>query len=153
MEKRSWILPIAVLVAAGFYLVATTYPMKEATKIDAAVLAELVKTDVKPGSGEMAIAGKTVTVHYTGWLYDEAAPNHQGKKFDSSRDRDQPFPFALGAGQVIPGWDHGVEGMKVGGKRLLIIPPAMAYGARGAGGGVIPPNAQLVFEVELLGVK
>ncbi len=150
MEKRSWVLPIAVLVAAGFYLVATTFPTKESKKIDPAALAALVKTDVKPGTGEVATAGKMVTVHYTGWLYDEAAPNHQGKKFDSSRDRDQPFP--LGAGQVIPGWELGVEGMKVGGKRLLIIPPALAYGAKGAGG-VIPPNAQLVFEVELLGVQ
>lgn len=152
MEKRSWILPIAVLVAAGFYLVATTYPMKETKKIDAADLAALVKTDTKLGEGEMAAAGKTVTVHYTGWLYEDAAPNHQGKKFDSSRDRDQPFAFALGAGQVIPGWEHGVEGMKVGGKRLLIIPPALAYGSKGAGG-VIPPNAQLVFDIELLGVQ
>jgi FKBP-type peptidyl-prolyl cis-trans isomerase len=152
MEKRSWVLPIAVLLAAGFYLVATTWPMKETKKIDPAALASLVKTDVKPGNGETATAGKTVTVHYTGWLYDEAAPNHQGKKFDSSLDRNQPFPFPLGAGQVIPGWELGVEGMKVGGKRLLIIPAALAYGARGAGG-VIPPNAQLVFEVELMGVQ
>jgi FKBP-type peptidyl-prolyl cis-trans isomerase FkpA len=152
MEKRGWGLPIAVLVAAGFYLVTTTWPMKENKKIDPAVLASLVKTDIKLGDGEIATTGKTVTVHYTGWLYDEAAPNHQGKKFDSSRDRNQPFPFPLGAGQVISGWDIGVEGMKVGGKRLLIIPPALAYGAKGAGG-VIPPNAQLVFDVELLGVK
>jgi FKBP-type peptidyl-prolyl cis-trans isomerase len=152
MEKRSWILPIAVLVAAGFYLVATTFPTKESKKIDPAALAALVKTDIKPGTGEVATTGKMVTVHYTGWLYDEAAPNHQGMKFDSSRDRNQPFPFPLGAGQVIPGWELGVEGMKVGGKRLLIIPPALAYGAKGAGG-VIPPNAQLVFEVELLGVQ
>jgi FKBP-type peptidyl-prolyl cis-trans isomerase FkpA len=152
MEKRSWALPIAVLVAAGFYLVATTWPMKESKKIDPDALASLVKTDIKLGEGEVASKGKKVTVHYTGWLYDEAAPNHQGKKFDSSRDRNQPFPFPLGAGQVIPGWELGVEGMKVGGKRLLIIPPALAYGANGAGG-VIPPNAQLVFEVELLGMQ
>jgi len=152
MEKRSWALPVAVLVAAGFYMFATNYQFKETKKIDQSALASLVKTDIKLGEGETAIAGKTVTVHYTGWLYDEAASNHQGKKFDSSRDRNQPFPFPLGAGKVIPGWEKGVEGMKVGGKRLLIIPPELAYGARGASG-VIPPNAQLVFEVELLGVQ
>ena len=152
MEKRTWALPLAVLVAAGFYMFATHYPLAEAKKIDPAALSSLVKTDVKLGVGAVAVAGKTVTVHYTGWLYDETASNHQGKKFDSSRDRNQPFPFALGAGKVIPGWDLGVEGMKVGGKRLLIIPPDLAYGARGAGG-VIPPNAQLVFEVELLSVQ
>lgn len=152
MEKRTWALPLALFVAAGFYLVATSWPVKEVKDIDPAAAASLIKTDIKPGDGEVASKGKMVTVHYTGWLYDEAAPNRQGKKFDSSLDRNQPFPFPLGAGQVIPGWELGVEGMKVGGKRLLIIPPALAYGSRGAGG-VIPPNAQLVFEVELLGVK
>jgi FKBP-type peptidyl-prolyl cis-trans isomerase FkpA len=152
MEKRSWALPIAVLVAAGFYLLAINYPFKAAQKIDPAALASLVKTDIKLGSGDVAAAGKTVSVHYTGWLYDEKATNHQGQKFDSSRDRNQPFSFQLGASQVIPGWDLGVEGMKVGGQRLLIIPPALAYGAKGVSG-VIPANAQLVFEVELLGVK
>ena len=96
------------------------------------------------GEGAHAIAGKRVTVHYTGWLTD-------GTKFDSSKDRNDPFVFGLGQGQVIRGWDEGVQGMKVGGKRKLTIPPALGYGARGAGG-VIPPNATLVFEVELLGV-
>ena len=152
MEKRSWALPVAVMVAASFYMFATNYQFKEQKKENQVVPASLVKTDIKLGEGETAVAGKTVTVHYTGWLYDEAASNHQGKKFDSSRDRNQPFPFPLGARKVIPGWEMGVEGMKVGGKRLLIIPPALAYGASGAGG-VIPPNAQLVFEVELLGVQ
>ena len=111
---------------------------------------ELIKTDVKLGEGEEAIAGHHVSVQYTGWLYDESAPNHKGKKFDSSRDRDEPFEFPLGAGHVIKGWDVGVAGMKVGGQRTLIIPPEMGYGQRGAGG-VIPPNATLVFDVELLG--
>jgi len=108
-------------------------------------------TDHKIGAGAEAIAGKRVTVHYTGWLFDAAAPEQKGKKFDSSRDRGDPFVFSLGAGQVISGWDKGVAGMKVGGSRTLVIPPELGYGARGAGG-VIPPNATLVFDVELLGV-
>jgi FKBP-type peptidyl-prolyl cis-trans isomerase len=112
----------------------------------------LQTTDVKAGSGPEATPGKTVTVHYTGWLYNEAAADHHGSKFDSSRDRNEPFEFSLGAGQVIKGWDQGVAGMKVGGQRTLVIPPDMGYGARGAGG-VIPPNATLVFDVELLGVR
>ncbi len=112
----------------------------------------LIKKDVVVGTGAEAVSGKRVSVHYTGWLYDESAPDHKGKKFDSSRDRGQPFGFSLGAGQVIKGWDEGVVGMKVGGQRTLIIPPDMAYGSRGAGG-VIPPNATLVFDVELLDVQ
>ncbi|MCL4141996.1 UNVERIFIED_CONTAM: hypothetical protein GTU68_020043 [Idotea baltica] len=93
-----------------------------------------------------------VSVHYTGWLYDPAAEDKKGEKFDSSVDRGQPFEFNLGNGQVIQGWDQGFAGMKIGGKRTLIIPPEMGYGARGAGG-VIPPNATLIFDVELLDVK
>ncbi len=114
-------------------------------------MSELIKNDVKAGEGAEAKAGRTVSVHYTGWLYDEAAPGHKGAKFDSSRDRGTPFEFALGAGQVIQGWDQGVQGMKIGGTRKLTIPPELGYGAYGAGG-VIPPNATLVFEVELLAV-
>ncbi len=106
---------------------------------------ELKIENVVTGTGAEATAGKKVSVHYTGWLTD-------GTKFDSSKDRGQPFPFTLGAGQVIPGWDKGVAGMKVGGKRKLTIPSQLAYGERGAGG-VIPPNATLVFEVELLKVE
>ncbi len=105
----------------------------------------LIIDEVSLGTGDTATSGQDVTVHYTGWLTD-------GKKFDSSKDRDDPFEFALGARQVIAGWDEGVQGMKVGGVRKLTIPPALGYGARGAGG-VIPPNATLVFEVELLGVS
>lgn len=109
-------------------------------------------TDTTVGSGAAAAAGKNVSVHYTGWLYDPKAADRHGKKFDSSRDRNEPFEFRLGAGQVIQGWDQGVAGMKVGGKRTLIIPSQLGYGARGAGG-AIPPNATLVFDVELLGVR
>ena len=105
-------------------------------------------TDTKAGTGADARKGQTVTVHYTGWLYNNG---QQGAKFDSSRDRKDPFKFPLGSGMVIKGWDEGVAGMKVGGQRTLIIPPEMGYGARGAGG-VIPPNATLKFDVELLGV-
>jgi FKBP-type peptidyl-prolyl cis-trans isomerase FkpA len=107
--------------------------------------------DTVTGSGETARTGHHVTVHYTGWLHDAAAPQGRGRKFDSSKDRSDPFDFALGDGMVIGGWDEGVQGMKVGGTRVLIIPPGLGYGASGAGG-VIPPNATLVFEVELLSV-
>ncbi|MDP2109625.1 MAG: FKBP-type peptidyl-prolyl cis-trans isomerase [Thiobacillus sp.] len=108
-------------------------------------MSELIIEDLVAGSGDTATAGQSVSVHYTGWLTD-------GQKFDSSLDRDDPFEFRLGAGQVIPGWDQGVAGMQVGGKRKLTIPPELGYGSRGAGG-VIPPNATLVFEVELLAVR
>ena len=108
--------------------------------------------DTVVGSGAEAKPGRTVTVHYTGWLYDEKAPQRRGLKFDSSVDRGQPFTFLLGAGQVIRGWDDGVAGMKVGGKRTLLIPADLGYGSNGAGG-VIPPGASLVFDVELLDVK
>lgn len=118
----------------------------------AADVSALTKDDRITGTGPEARPGMTVSVHYTGWLYDPAAADKRGKKFDSSKDRGEPFDFPLGAGQVIAGWDEGVAGMKVGGTRVLTIPSAMGYGPRGAGGD-IPPNAALVFEVELLGVK
>ena len=111
----------------------------------------LKMVDHKIGTGAEAVSGKGVTVHYTGWLFDAAAPDTKGKKFDSSRDRGDPFKFRLGGGQVIAGWDQGVAGMKIGGQRTLVIPPELGYGARGAGG-VIPPNATLVFDVELLAI-
>ena len=107
--------------------------------------------DTAPGTGAQAQAGQQVKVHYTGWLHDPMASNGRGKKFDSSKDRGDPFGFSLGAGQVIRGWDEGVQGMKVGGTRVLQIPAELGYGARGAGG-AIPPNATLIFEVELLAI-
>lgn len=105
--------------------------------------------DTQVGTGASPNAGQTCVMHYTGWLYDNG---QKGKKFDSSHDRKEPFAFKIGVGQVIKGWDEGVASMKVGGKRTLIIPPQLGYGARGAGG-VIPPNATLIFDVELLAVK
>jgi len=109
-------------------------------------------TELVAGNGAEAVAGKNVTVHYSGWLYDPAQPDSKGKPFDSSRDAGRPFTFSLGAGQVIAGWDQGVQGMNVGGQRRLVIPYHLAYGERGAGG-VIPPRATLVFDVELLDVR
>ena len=111
----------------------------------------LQKIEVTEGTVEQAVAGSNVSVHYTGWLHDPAAADQKGKKFDSSVDRGELFDFPLGAGHVIRGWDEGVQGMKVGGKRTLIIPSEMGYGARGAGG-IIPPNATLVFDVELFNI-
>ncbi|MCB0320956.1 MAG: FKBP-type peptidyl-prolyl cis-trans isomerase [Bdellovibrionales bacterium] len=110
---------------------------------------ELQITDVKVGDGAEAVLGKNVSVHYTGWLDNNG---EKGNKFDSSVDRGTPFEFILGHGMVIKGWEEGVKGMKIGGKRTLRIPPEMGYGARGAGA-VIPPNATLIFDVELLGVR
>lgn len=122
---------------------------KPAAAAAPAVVTELVKKDTKEGNGKLAEKGKAVSVHYTGWLYDPAAPEQKGKKFDSSHDRKIPFGFILGAGRVIKGWEEGVVGMKEGGQRTLIIPASMGYGDKGAGG-VIPPGATLLFEVELL---
>jgi FKBP-type peptidyl-prolyl cis-trans isomerase FkpA len=157
--KTTTLLALAVALSSSVFMAAcsdktaTTTPSSpsspQATDIK---MVDLVKTDVKVGDGTEATAGKMVSVHYTGWLYDEAAADKHGKKFDSSRDRGQPFQFPLGGGQVIKGWDQGVVGMKIGGQRTLIIPAEMGYGARGAGG-VIPPNATLIFDVELLGVN
>lgn len=113
---------------------------------------ELIMTDHTVGTGTEAVPQKTVSVNYTGWLFDPSKPDQKGKQFDSSLTTGKPFEFVLGAGMVIKGWDQGVAGMRVGGKRTLVIPPELAYGSRGAAG-VIPPGATLVFDVELLGVR
>ncbi len=113
---------------------------------------EFQKIDTLEGQGKEATAGSPIVVHYTGWLFDANSEDNKGAKFDSSLDRNDPFTFNLGAGQVIKGWDQGFEGMKEGGKRTLIIPADMGYGAAGAGG-VIPPNATLVFDIELIEVQ
>ncbi len=112
----------------------------------------LIKNDLKTGTGPAIAAGQSASVHYTGWLYAEGAPDNKGRKFDSSRERGEPFEFRVGAGQVIKGWDQGVAGMQVGGQRRLVIPAELGYGARGAGG-VIPGGATLVFDVELMGIR
>jgi len=126
-------------------------PAQSQSKMDAKIT-QLQKTDITVGTGAEAVVGKIAVVHYTGWLYDPSAADKKGRKFDSSLDRHSPFSFPIGGGKVIRGWDEGVAGMRVGGRRTLIIPPDMAYGSRGAGG-VIPPDATLVFEVELLDVR
>jgi len=149
MQRFSF-LTLALLSLTALF--STTACSEQAVpKTEMSNMSKLITTDVKVGEGDIATAGKNVSVHYTGWLFDAAADGYKGKKFDSSRDRNEPFVFPLGGGRVIQGWDVGVEGMKVGGHRTLIIPADMGYGSRGAGG-AIPPNATLVFDVELLGV-
>jgi peptidylprolyl isomerase len=135
----------ATLLAAG----ATTPASAQTAGSTMTTASGLKIQDTKVGTGATPKAGQTCVMHYTGWLYENGA---KGQKFDSSHDRGQPFEFPIGQGRVIKGWDEGVATMKVGGKRTLIIPPELGYGARGAGG-VIPPNATLMFEVELLAVK
>lgn len=116
--------------------------------------APFTRTDLVAGTGTEATAGRGVTVHYTGWLYDPAQPEGKGRQFDSSRTPGRsPLPFTIGAGGLIPGFEQGVAGMRVGGQRRIIIPPELAYGARGSNDGSIPPNATIVFEVELLEVR
>lgn len=140
---------LSIILLALIMLPQAAFAYKEHAAADGP---QFQKIDTKVGNGEEAEVGKTVNVHYTGWLYDENAPDKKGKKFDSSFDRKEHFSFMLGAGRVIKGWDQGVTGMKVGGQRTLIIPSSMAYGSRGAGN-IIPPNATLIFDVELVGLK
>ena len=144
-------MPTKSIVLAMLLTFGATAPIAvTATAVEAVQPAGLKITDTKIGNGPVAKAGEQVTVNYTGWLYVNGA---KGKKFDSSYDHGQPFSFALGAGNVIPGWDQGVVGMKVGGKRTLIIPADLGYGANGTPDGTIPPNATLIFDIELLKVQ
>ncbi len=140
---------VATALAGAFALIAPTAAMAQAAGATTTTPSGLKISDTKVGAGATPKPGQICVMHYTGWLYEGGA---KGKKFDSSVDRGQPFEFPIGRRQVISGWDEGVATMKVGGKRTLIIPPELGYGARGAGG-VIPPNATLIFDVELLDVK
>jgi FKBP-type peptidyl-prolyl cis-trans isomerase len=151
--RRAWRVVLSVLAAAslagcpeggGAY--------RDPSTNQGNAMANLETTDLKPGTGAEVAAGQTAVVHYTGWLYADGAPDNKGRKFDSSRDRGDPFSFRVGGGQVIKGWDQGVAGMKVGGERRLVIPPELGYGSRGAGG-VIPGGATLVFDVELVAIR
>jgi FKBP-type peptidyl-prolyl cis-trans isomerase FkpA len=142
---------------AGIFLATAFFPTLLAsnrgdTMAQEAAMSELVQEDLEIGTGEEVTSGQTAVVHYTGWLHDPSKPEGKGKKFDSSRDHGDTFAFTVGGGQVIRGWDLGVAGMKVGGKRRLIIPAALGYGDRGAGG-VIPGGATLVFDVELMAIR
>jgi len=150
MKRFLFSLFTIALTACMFTLTGCSGPAEPTAAVSS--VTELIKSDVVVGDGEEAAAGKNVSVHYTGWLYVESAPEHKGEKFDSSRDRGQPFGFPLGAGRVIKGWDQGVAGMKEGGRRILTIPPDLGYGTRGAGRS-IPANATLLFDVELLEVR
>jgi FKBP-type peptidyl-prolyl cis-trans isomerase len=165
MKTQFWVIgALVALFAAGFAFNLINRPKQESMAgtadavatngVNASITApgEPFMTDIKTGTGPAIKKGQKAVVHYTGWLYTEGAPEKKGKKFDSSRDRNQPFDFELGAGMVIQGWDEGVEGMQVGGQRRLVIPPEKGYGSSGAGG-VIPPNATLVFDVELMGIE
>ncbi|MEO6118159.1 MAG: FKBP-type peptidyl-prolyl cis-trans isomerase [Methylotenera sp.] len=143
---------LACFTAAGCNAKSTSSASTQEKAAMTQNITELQKIDTQVGTGREAEPGFNVTVHYTGWLFDPTAEGNKGKKFDSSLDRNQPFNFFLGGGQVIQGWDEGFAGMKIGGKRTLVIPSEMGYGARGAGG-AIPPNAALIFDVELLDVK
>ena len=142
-------LALVTATAGIFAAVSPTTAMAQAAGKPMTTASGLQITDSKVGTGASPKPGQICVMHYTGWLYENGA---KGKKFNSSVDRGQPFEFPIGQGRVIAGWDEGVASMKVGGKRTLIIPPALGYGARGAGG-AIPPNATLIFDVELLGVK
>lgn len=146
-----WLVAAAgALIAANAIAQAPTAPAPAAQPVPEAVV---LVTDLVKGIGDEALHGMTVVVHYTGWLYDPAAADFRGRQFDSSRERGQPFSFPLGGGHVIRGWEQGMPGMKIGGLRRLVIPPALAYGDRSVGNGAIPSNSTLLFEIELLAVK
>jgi FKBP-type peptidyl-prolyl cis-trans isomerase FkpA len=152
MNKPYLLLLCSVLIAAcGRDAAVETKPATTSEAL--APVTELQKSDITKGAGEGVSSGQVAVVHYTGWLYEPGAADQKGKKFDSSRDSGQPFRFTIGAGEVIKGWDEGVQGMQPGGQRRLVIPANLGYGERGAGNGVIPPNAALLFEVELLAIE
>jgi len=142
-------LALSLSLTIGLLLVPAATTFAQAAEKTMTTASGLKIEDTKVGTGASPKTGETCVMHYTGWLYEDGA---KGQKFDSSVDRGEPFAFVIGVGQVIKGWDEGVATMKVGGKRTLIIPPGLGYGARGAGG-VIPPNATLIFDVELLGIE
>lgn len=144
------LLPLTLLFGASLIITACSSHSASAPGSDKVTQLQII--DTKVGTGAEAKQYQRVTVHYRGWLYDDTKPDHHGVEFDSSRSHGHPFTFRLGMGHVIKGWDQGVAGMKVGGKRTLVIPASLGYGARGAGSD-IPPNAALVFDVELLDVK
>jgi FKBP-type peptidyl-prolyl cis-trans isomerase len=141
----------AALLIAGSGL--TAGAAEESAVSDVAAPTELTITDVEAGTGPAVEAGQTAVVHYTGWLYSPSAPDHKGEKFDSSRERNRPISVPVGRGMVIKGWDQGLVGMKVGGQRRLIIPPALGYGGRGSSSGRVPPNATLLFDLELVQIQ
>ena len=146
MHKKIWVIFIVIMYFTNSFAIEIT--TRDTQKMDEKIQ-ELVIEDIKVGEGREAEKGLTISVHYTGWIYDSIKNDKKGDKFDSSLDRREPFSFVLGVGQVIKGWDEGFDGMKIGGKRTILIPADMGYGSRGAGN-AIPPNADLIFEVELL---
>jgi FKBP-type peptidyl-prolyl cis-trans isomerase FkpA len=144
---------VSTLLAAALLLTACgNSPDHPAPAATSGPTSSLDTVDLKPGDGAVLASGQTAVVQYTGWLYESSAPDKKGKEFDSSTGK-EPFRFKVGAGEVIRGWDQGVVGMKVGGQRRLVIPADLAYGSEGAGGGVIPPGATLVFDVELVAIE
>ena len=147
--KRLFVTIVLLLIFGSTWAIDITLEktLKEENK-----MTEFTTIDNQLGEGREAEKGLTITVHYSGWIYDENEDDKKGNKFDSSKDRNEPFTFVLGVGQVIKGWDDGFAGMKIGGTRTIIIPSEMGYGSRGAGS-VIPPNANLIFDVELLGIQ
>ncbi|HEY6642411.1 FKBP-type peptidyl-prolyl cis-trans isomerase [Povalibacter sp.] len=148
MLRSKWV----VLVGVVWLAACSPEPPPDRSVAPMPVVPELVKTDVAVGSGAAIAKGQTAVVHYTGWLYAPGAPEDKGVQFDSSRDSGRPFRFKVGAGRVIEGWDEGVAGMMVGGRRILLVPADMGYGKSGAGR-VIPPGAPLLFDVELLAIE
>ncbi len=152
MNKKHWAMAAAIAFSLAACGKPTPSPESQPATTTAAVT-QLQKIDIVTGTGEGISAGQQAVVHYTGWLYDPSAPDHKGKQFDSSRQSGRPFRFVIGQGRVIKGWEEGVQGMQPGGQRQLVIPADLGYGPTGAGGGVIPPNATLMFDVELLAIE